>query len=78
MNIQILLLCEKALSKHLYMIYVSCISGLFQTLPNIYAKIDIGQNSKCTSVYGKGRTFLKLKNGKLFNSKEGIKLLVQD
>ena len=78
MNIQILLLFDKALSKLLYKIYVSCIGGLFQTLPNIYAKIDIGQNSKYTSAYGKGRTFLKLKDGKLFNSKEVIKLLVQD
>ena len=78
MNIQIPLLCDKALRKHLYKIYVSCIISLFQTLPNIYAKINIWQNSKCTYVYGKERTFLKLKNGKWFITKEEIKLMVQD
>ena len=62
MNIQIPLSCDKALCKYLYKIYVSCIKSLFQTLPNIYAKINIWQNSKCTCVYGKERTFSKLKN----------------
>ena len=77
MNIQIPLLCDKALCKHLYKIYVSCIRGSFHTLSNIYAKINIWQNSKCTFVYGKERNFLKLKNGELFISKEEIKLLVR-